>query len=295
MKIALIFNPFSGGKKSHRALPEVHRTLQRHDVNIDLFTSSYHGHLQLIAADLKIHKYDAIISMGGDGTHFHVLNGLLSKNKASDLPPLGIIPVGSGNSFVKDLEFRSVEDSLQAIITAKTRKIDVCSYSQADETYYFMNNIGLGFVTDVVYRSQSFKFYKNAAYLIGVVLQTIGLKFHHLKLKTESDSIEMENCLLAVCNSRYIGGNMLIDPIAEIDDGRFEIILVDPISRLELLKAFPLIYKGHHIDHPKVRLIQARSLRIQTDPVKHLSPEGEVDGQTPTQIAIHHKMLRYLC
>jgi len=216
MKVALIYNPYSGGKKSHQSLSLVHKELFENGVTTDMFTSEYHGHLQQIGSRLSVSKYNAILTMGGDGTHFHVLNGILSKNKAGTLPPLGIIPVGSGNSFVRDLEINSVKDSLKAFLDQNCKWVDVCSFRQNNKEIYFINTLGLGFVADVIKKAQYFKKLKNASYLIGVFLQTIGLKFHHLELETDTQKISNQNCLIAICNSRYIGGNMLIAPDGEL-------------------------------------------------------------------------------
>jgi len=295
MKFALIFNPYSGGKKSHQFLPLVHKRLNQPQNTIDLFTSEYHGHLQQIAAALNVEKYDAILTMGGDGTHFHVLNGLLSKNKAHTLPLLGIIPAGTGNSFVKDLDIFTVQDSLDAICKMHYKWVDVCSYTQGENRVYFVNNLGLGFVTDAVRKAMFFKRFKQAGYLIGVVLNTIGLTFHTMELTVDDQHMCEQNCLLAVCNSRYIGGNMLIAPDARLDDGLFDIVILSPLSRFQLLKALPLIFSGEHIHHPAVRTLRARHIEFKTRPEKQLSPDGELSGTTPASVSIHPKLLRYLC
>lgn len=295
MKIALIFNPFSGGKKAHQALPYVHKELNTNGATINMFTSEYHGHLQKISRKLEIEKYDAIISMGGDGTHFHVLNGLIGANDPDKIPPLGIIPVGTGNSFIKDLGILTVEKSIEAILGQRCKFVDICEFTQNDDSYYFINNIGLGFITDVVHRAQFFKRFNQASYLIGVFIETVWLKEHFLDIVIDHEKIQQNNCMLAVCNSKYIGGNMLIAPDAIIDDGLFDVIMVDKLSRFELLKTLPKIFTGEHINHPAVSCIKANHIKIKTRPEMMLSPEGELFGKTPSEILIHPKCLRYLC
>jgi len=294
MKIALIVNPHSGGKKGEKLLPLVEKQLLLNHIDYHAYISLYHEHIMKITSELKIDQYDAIIGMGGDGTNFHILNGLLSNFKLKEIPPLGIIPVGSGNSFAKDLNIHSFEDGIRSIVENDPKWIDVCSFTQAKKKNYFVNLIGLGFVTDVAKTAQKFKFFKDFSYVIGVLHRTINLNFHYMELEIDGKSIAGENCFVEFCNSRFTGGNMLMAPDAEIDDGFMDIIVAGKFSRTSLLATLPKIFKGTHIHHPLVRQFRARKARIKTWPDKTLLPDGEVFGATPATINVHHKMIQYL-
>ncbi len=102
MKIALIVNPEAGGKKSAKLLPMIEKELASDNIEYTIYNSLYHEHIFKISSELEVKNYDAIVGVGGDGTNFHVLNGLLANNDSKKLPPIGIIPVGSGNSFAMD-------------------------------------------------------------------------------------------------------------------------------------------------------------------------------------------------
>ena len=294
MKIALIVNPHSGGKKGEKLLPLVEKQLLLNHIDYHAYISLYHEHIMKITSELKIDQYDAIIGMGGDGTNFHILNGLLSNFKLKEIPPLGIIPVGSGNSFAKDLNIHSFEDGIRSIVENDPKWIDVCSFTQAKKKNYFVNLIGLGFVTDVAKTAQKFKFFKDFSYVIGVLHRTINLNFHYMELEIDGKTIAGENCFVEFCNSRFTGGNMLMAPDAEIDDGFMDIIVAGKFSRTSLLATLPKIFKGTHIHHPLVRQFRARKARIKTWPDKTLLPDGEVFGATPATINVHHKMIQYL-
>ena len=84
----MIVNPYAGGKKSAKLLPLIKKTLSVNNIDYHIHTSLYHGHILKITSGLKINNYDAIITLGGDGTNFHVLNGLLTHFKARQLPSL---------------------------------------------------------------------------------------------------------------------------------------------------------------------------------------------------------------
>ncbi len=294
MKVALIANPYSGGKKGKKILPLVEKKLSSNNIDFDTYTSLYHEHILKITSELKIKQYDAILALGGDGTNFHVLNGLLSCFKPDKIPPIGIIPVGSGNSFAKDLDIHDYEDGIRSIIENKHEWIDVCSFTQARKKYYFVNLTGFGFVTDVAKTAQKFKYFKDFSYIIGVIYRTINLHFHYMELEIDGKTISGENCFVEFCNSKFTGGDMLMAPDAKIDDGFMDIIIAGKISRTSLLATLPKIFKGTHLNHPAVRHIKAKKARVKTWPDKTLLPDGELFGATPTTIKVHHKMIRYL-
>ena len=294
MKIALMINPCSGGKKGLKLLPMIEKKLSDACIKYHTDLSLYHEHTLKIASKLKIDEYDAVISVGGDGTNFHVLNGLLSCFNPEQIPPVGIIPIGSGNSFARDFDIYSVDDGIRSIVENKTKWIDVCSFSQDENIFYFVNLAGLGFVTDVAKTAQKFKWLGDFSYVIGIFHRTANLHFHDMELELDGQVISGEKCFVVFCNSRFTGGNMLMAPEAKIDDGLMDIIIVEKLSRTSLLSTLPKIYSGNHIRHPAVRCITAKKAKIKTRPDKALLPDGEVFGNTPTTITVHHKMIRYL-
>jgi diacylglycerol kinase (ATP) len=295
MKIALIVNPESGGGRIDKLLPAIENKLLAGHIQYHIFTSLYHEHILKIISELKIENYDAIVAVGGDGTNFQMLNGLLTHHEPGKIPPLGIIPTGSGNSFAKDLNIHGYDDGICSILENNSIKVDVCSFTQAEKIIYFVNLAGFGFVTDVAKTAQKFKIFKDFSYLIGVFYRTIKLCFHNMELEIDGEMIKEENCFVEFCNSRYTGGNMLMAPDARIDDGLMDIIVTGKISKMSLLATLPAIFKGTHLSHPSVRHFRAKKAKIKTWPKKTLLPDGELLGTTPTNIKVHHKMIRYLC
>jgi len=295
MKIALIVNPEAGGKKGKKLLPVIEKKLTSYNIEFQIFISFYHEHIIQIISDLEVQNYDAIVAVGGDGTNFHVLNGLLANFKPEQLPPLGVIPVGSGNSFAMDLNVHGFKDGIQSIIDNNPKWIDVCSFTQTDKKFYFVNLTGFGFVTDVAKTAQKFKIFKDFSYVIGVLHRTVKLNFHYMELEIDGKMIKGENCFVEFCNSRYTGGNMLMAPDAVVDDGLMDIIVVGKMSRASLLATLPKIFKGTHLDNPAVKHFRAKTAKVKTWPDKILLPDGELFGTTPASINVHHKIIRYLC
>ncbi|MCP4677155.1 MAG: diacylglycerol kinase family lipid kinase [Deltaproteobacteria bacterium] len=293
MKIALIVNPCSSGKTGKKQLPVVERELKSREIEYDLFVTEHHLHAVSIAEELPIEDYDGIACMGGDGTNCQVLNGLLKSRDPEEIPPLGIIPTGRGNSFVKDLDIETVQDGIEALARRTPRKVDVCSFTQGEDHHYFINLMGFGFVTDVAETAGRFRHLGSFSYVVGVLLRTIRFGLHEMELQVDGETISARNCFVEFCNSRFTGGNMLMAPDAVIDDGYFDIVIVGAVSRFSLIATFPKLFKGTHGSNSAVTFIKGKKAVIQTTPQKTLLPDGEVFGTTPTEINIHPKLVRY--
>jgi diacylglycerol kinase (ATP) len=293
MKIALVLNPRIGAKKSKKLLLLAENRFKEANIRFDLFVTQYHGHAAEIIKNISLPEYDGIVSVGGDGTNYHVLNGLLKYHNDTELPPLGIIPAGRGNSFAKDLEIHTEEDGFAALSRGTTRAVDVCRFTQGKDLYFFVNLMGLGFVTDVAKTAAHFGWAGDLSYVIGVLYRTMILKFHQLDMEIDGHIISEKNCFVEICNSRFTGGNMLMAPAAKIDDGLFDVVVLSPISRANLISTFPKIFKGTHGDNPAVSFYQGKTAKIHTIPEKTMLPDGEIFGTSPTQIAILPGWVRY--
>ena len=241
---------------------------------------------------LALEGYDAVVAMGGDGTNYHVLNGVLN-NLADRPPPLGIIPVGRGNSFARDLNLFSINDGIDAIVGARTRPVDVCTLTQNKQRTYFVNVMGFGFVTDVAATAARFSQTGDFSYILGVLHRVLGLKTYALELVIDGKRIAGPNNFVEFCNSRYTGGKMLMAPEAKIDDGLFDVVVAGPVGRLSLIATLPKIFKGQHGENPAVRFYQGRQARAQTTPVKMLLPDGELAGSTPVEVGILPQHVNY--
>ena len=293
MKIALIANSHASGISGNNLRPELENEFKKHHIAFDLLRTQYHGHATQLVKKLSIREYDAIVSMGGDGTNYQVLNSILKFHGDTKMPPLGILPYGRGNSFAKDLNIFSGQDGIDALGRQNTRAVDVCQFSQNQAEHYFVNLMGFGFVTDVAKTAVRFKWAANFSYVIGVFYRLMGLSFHQMVLEIDGEVISGQNCFVEICNSKYTGGNMLMAPEAAIDDGFFDAVVVSPLSRASLLATFPKIFKGTHGRNQAVKFIKGKSALVYTEPQKTLLPDGEIFGTTPTEISVLPRLVRY--
>ncbi len=294
MKLVLIANPCSRGAVSEAIIAGVRERFEAARFAVDLYVTRNHEHGMRLLDGLPLDAYDAVVAMGGDGTNYHVLNGVLNNCAAGHQPPaLGIIPVGRGNSFARDLNLFSVEDGVNAVIGARTRPVDVCTFVQDSRIFYFVNLMGFGFVTDVACTAARFSRTGDFSYILGVLHRVLGLKTYALNLDIDGKKISGPNCFVEFCNSRYTGGDMLMAPDAKIDDGLFDVVIAGPLSRLSLMATLPKLFKGRHGENRAVSFYQGRQARVQTSPAKDLLPDGEIFGKTPTEVGILPRLVNY--
>ncbi len=294
MKVLLVYNPFAGHGRAKKILPEVETEFTKHNIEFDLRLTDYPEHATEILKETKFKPYDAIIAAGGDGTLFEVINGYYI-NSTRKKPPLGILPIGTGNAVARDLELHvsKWKEAIEIIAQIKPRKVDVGKYTSHGQSYYFLNILGLGFVADVGKTAKKLKIFGNISYTFGVLYQMLKLKSFKLKIELDGKLLERDNTFVEVSNTTYTS-NFYMAPNAKIDDGLLDVTLLNKVSRIGLLKAFPKVFTGEHIHLPEVETFTAKHIKITTDPSKVLTPDGELIGTTPVEIECLHQDIEVL-
>ncbi|MEA1987175.1 MAG: diacylglycerol kinase family protein [Candidatus Marinimicrobia bacterium] len=294
MLIQMIFNPHSGHGRGGKKYPEILKKLKDAGHTVIPHRTLYRNHASEIIQQLNLYETDVILSVGGDGTEYEVVNGVM-KNSGKKVPPIGIIPVGTGNSLAKDFNLFSMDDGIDAVLQRKSKAIDVLSFITNNKKHYFVNNMGFGFVADVSKNAEPLKKLGNVAYSITVITETLKMNTHKLTLNIDGKIHKHDEALFCYfCNSVTVGGNMLISPNSVMDDGIYEILVMDKVTRRDLLKTFPKIFKGTHINHPAITFYQGKKVTVETEPEKFCNPEGEIFGVTPLEVDILPKALSFM-
>ena len=140
MKIALIYNPQAGHKRAGQILPQVESMFTQYKIDFDLFLTDYPEHATEITRRMKFNEYDGLIAAGGDGTLFEVINGYF-RNETDKKIPIGILPIGTGNAFARDLDLDAAQwtEAIKIISYEKTRKVDVGLFKTHGQEYYYLN------------------------------------------------------------------------------------------------------------------------------------------------------------
>lgn len=291
MKLAIIFNPAAAHGRAIKLLPAIERLFQNNAVALDIYQTRCAGDGVTQTSQLDFAAYDGVVAAGGDGTLFEVVNGYF-QNPSHRRIPLGILPIGTGNAFIRDMEppVTVWEEAVEIICQNKPRKVDVGRFVTQGNTYYYLNILGLGFVSDVCLIAHKLKLFGNLSYTLGVIWRTIFLKTYHLRIELDGQRLEDENIFVEISNSRWTS-NFLMAPNAKIDDGLLDVTLVRKLSRRRLLQCFPKIFTGEHIFMPEVAQYQVRQIKVETSEPKLLTPDGELMGSTPIEVECLHQAL----
>ena len=292
MKLLLIFNPNARHGRAKKCLADICNAFAVRDIATDTLVTNHRGHAVEELAKRNLGLYDGIVAAGGDGTVFEVVNGLYRQDK-EDRKPLGVIPVGTGNAFARELGLLPGEwrKGVEIIAGARTREVDVAQVRAASEQFYFINIMGMGFAVDAGLVAKKLKGLGNIAYTLGTLWQTLQLKSYDLRMEIDGRLIEQDNIFVELSNTRYTGTSFLIAPGAEMDDGRLDVTLLRKLPRLRLLRLFPTIYSGRHVEYGEVSVIRGKSIRIMAPEGYLLAPDGEFQGVTPAEITCLHRDL----
>ncbi len=289
MNVLCIFNPKAGGGKASKQLSHIKQLFIKYQINAEIVQTQYPHHGTEILAQKNINNYDALIAAGGDGSFFDLLNGYMKYHYNTPVP-LGIIPVGTGNSLSRDvinnLKNNNLENFVKLIKLRHSKTFDIGKITTSQQVYYFVNMMGFGFTTDVTLTANKYKFFKSAAYIIGVLLNTLRLKTYPLEIEIDKQKQQVYNTFVTVSNSKYTGNDFLIAPHAKVNDGLLDVVIVNKISRLNLLKTFPKIFDGSYINSPYVNYQQVKKINFYSEQHKIISPDGEITGQLPVKIEV---------
>ncbi len=296
MNLLLVLNPKAAAGRAGKLLPALVEAFSARGIRTETLITRGCGDAATQLAARDLHLFDGVVAAGGDGTLHEVINGLCQHPMRARCP-VGVLPVGTGNAFARDLGLAAGDwrAGIELIAAAHTCCVDAGHVSSRDGSFWFINSIGMGFAVDAARAAKKLKWLGRAAYTLGTLWRVLRLRPHGLRLELDGQVLEQDNLLLMVSNSRYTGTHFLIAPGAEIDDGWLDVTLLRPLPRLRLLRLFPSIYSGGHLRYPEVSLHRARTIRISMPEGFLLAPDGEFRGHTPVEIDCQPAAIRLFC
>jgi diacylglycerol kinase (ATP) len=248
-----IVNPAAGGGRSAKLAGPALAGLREKGLKIDVVASTGPGHAVELAREAYEQGYRRFIAVGGDGTAHEIVNGIFERARGKERIALGFLPLGTGNSFLRDFTKDGAGASLEALIEGRKRSVDLIRLTHSKGEIYSFNLLSLGFTADVgALTNRYFKRFGYFGYLLGVFVRVVQLRRRTFRLRCDEDKDWDENrCLfLSFSNSKFTGGTMLIAPQADPTDGLIEFVRWGPIGRVGLLRMLPRLYDGTHIEHP---------------------------------------------
>lgn len=252
-RFVAIVNPAAGGGRCGRLAPAALERVRAAGIDVDVAHTSRPGEATALARSAYAQGTRNFLAVGGDGTSYEIINGLFPEAVTGARVALGFLPLGTGNSFLRDFTSRGVEHTIEALKEGRRRACDVIRVRHSEGELYFSNLLSLGFPADVgELTNRRFKRWGELGYILGVFTRLAGISHAAFPHRLEgSKEWDRRSCLfLTFSNSKFTGGKMMIAPKADATDGFIEYVRWSPVGRWKLIGLFPRLFTGTHIDHP---------------------------------------------
>jgi diacylglycerol kinase (ATP) len=274
-----IVNPAAGGGRSRKLLAPALERLRAAGIAVDVVETQGRGDAARIAREAFGRGRRKFIAVGGDGTSYEVVNGLFPEASASDRPTLGFLPLGTGNSFLRDFSKRGVEHAIESLIAGRRQSCDVLRLQHRGGVLHYINLLSVGFPADVAtLRARRFSSHGELGYVISIFLGLARLQRRPFPVRVDDENeFDRRRCLfLTFNNSKFTGGTMMIAPKAEVNSGLIEYVRWGAIGRLGLIRNLPTLYDGTHIEHPMAERKAVRRVEFALDSPVDVMVDGEV-------------------
>lgn len=306
-KSMVIVNPVSANGRTGRNWPRIAGEMKEAGLQFDVQITSKSGEATLLAQTALQQGYQNIIAVGGDGTLNEVLNGFFESENSSLINPearLGLISSGTGRDFIKTINYsKDIKQACRTLARNHTRTIDIgkVCYQNSEEkrsSSFYINIAGMGMDGETVDRvNRTTKvFGGKVSFLWGTIAALIQYRNRELTLEIDGMTrYHGEATLVAVANGQYFGGGMRIAPEAELESGHFDIIIVDGMTKPEVIANLHRIYLGTHLSHPKVCMMRGRHVRATSSQRVLLNVDGEQPGVLNAEFELLPQKLQLIC
>lgn len=270
----VVINPSSGQGKGATVGSKVTSYLSSRAIEYQVLSANSAQSLRIeLEVTVDATEYQGIISVGGDGLAHLVLQVAIPRKI-----PFAVIPAGTGNDIVRTLgwSLTDIDGYLERIVSTESAAIDLGNV----DSEWFAAILSTGFDSVVNERANSLSWpHGPQRYNLAIALELPKFKPIEYEITMDSVKITTEAMLIAVGNGRSYGGGMLVCPHAQINDGLFDVMILEPVSKVEFLKVFPKVFSGSHLSHPAVKTYRTQKISISADAVAYA--DGERIGRAP--------------
>ena len=295
MRNIFIINPASGGgMQADRLLTKIKKLEEERNVKIEyhitegMYDAEHYA--KQVCVFNETHEELRFFVCGGDGTLNEVLNGIINFPEAT----VGVIPVGTGNDFVRNFPLGDSFSDIDKQFDGTTVKTDIIKYTYEKNgqkvSRYCANMFNIGFDCNVVVVTQTVKklpfISGHLAYLLSLVLVLIKKMGAELNITWETPDGEERSfggkiLLTAIANGCYCGGGVKGIPLALVNDGEIDLSIIKNMSRTRLATLYSKYAEGTHLDEEKAKpyIIYEKCKKLSVSPrggSMKLCVDGEV-------------------
>ncbi len=283
----VIVNPMAGAHSTHRKWPRISKLLRHIGLSFDYEYTEGIGHAIELAKTAASNGYRYLVAVGGDGTVNEVANGIL-RSTGSDSTTLGIVCTGTANSFVRSVGIpRNYINACSRLTSPRRLLIDVgvVEYKSKGQSLqrFFVNMAGVGFDAAMVEAAQ-----RLPKYFSGITPYVVELPASLVSYRNKSATLSLKDRTettrifgVVVANGCYYANGMLMAPQAELSDGLLDVVIIGDIDKFDMLRILPMVYKGSHLKHPKIRLEKVTNITIESSERILVHADGELLGEGP--------------
>jgi len=266
-----IVNPIAGGGKKLDIITELQKFCKKHGMEFTVAMTHKPKEATELARRAS-EKYEAVVAVGGDGTVNEVVNGISGTSAK-----LGILPIGAGNDYARMVGLsKNLKKDLKVLHKGTARAVDV---GKVNDKYFFINAFGAGFDGEVSTRARKYLKLTNNffGYLITVLRTLMTYRFRKALITIDGKIVADRKIFLVACGiGTTYGGGFQIAPKAKIDDGLFDICIIDKTSRLKALWVIPKIMRGKHESLRIVHMHSGKEISIATNRRIASQLDGEI-------------------
>jgi YegS/Rv2252/BmrU family lipid kinase len=292
-----LVNPASANGSTGRRWPELARRAAAVGLEGDALISERPGQLGALAREAAAGGASLLVVVGGDGSVNEVANGLVGLPHP---PQLAIVPRGTGWDFVRTFAIpRRIEDAARVALDGAVHEIDIGrvayrAWDGSDAQGAFANVASAGMSGAIAQRANDTTkaLGGKASYLWATFAVFARWTAALVRLRVDEEEREARMFDVVVANGRFFGGGMQICPEASPDDGVFDVLTIGDVTRGDLVRTMPRIYRGTHLPHPRAELLRGRKVTVETDEPLPIQLDGEQPGTTPVRFDVLPRALR---
>lgn len=281
-RLVLIANPTSGGGRSRAVAEHARDAMLSEGVDVDLVVPEGVDEMRESIAEAVDSAPTGVIACGGDGTVHLVLQGAASRSIA-----MAIIPAGTGNDVARSLgierkdHIKVARVIARSALAARFRQIDLTRLEHGSRHVWSLGVTSAGLDSAVNERAnRTRRFNGTTRYVLALLAEMRSFRTYEYVVSIDGERMDGPATLIAIGNGSSYGGGMRICPSASMTDGLLDVTWVDRASRTTILRVFPRIFSGSHVKHPAVRVLQGRTITVDsTGPVVYA--DGERIGELP--------------
>lgn len=296
----IIVNPTSGMGRAKRSWKKIYALLDKYELDYEYKFSEYSKHETELVKEAIRKGHRKIISIGGDGTLFNILNGVMTQEFINPIDiEIGVIPIGTGNDWTRSYKIpRNFEKAIQIIKTGKTLKQDVGYIELLNEnkSAYFNILAGSGFVGHVVHKTTKIKKVGPLAFALGTLLSLAGHKLNTLKIHINDEIINTKSLLTIVGNLKYTGGGMQLTKNPNSLDGLLDVTIAREINKPTIVGNIINLFNGKIVNHRLVSNYKTDKLKIEIkdNSDSFVIADGEMLGKGGYQVELIPLAVTYI-